>query len=127
MVNVGVVAPCSGKLKVILTTNVAESSVTLEDVNVVIDFGLLKLRHEYALTTEWVSKHNVLQRAGRKRRKRRKRKKRRKGRKRRKRRKRKKRRIRRNRGKRRKRYLRSKPRAGCVEFWVFEARCSQNV
>ena len=55
----------SSKLKVVLATNLAETSITLKDCSVVIDVGLIKFKSGYALVTEWASKQNVRQRAGR--------------------------------------------------------------
>jgi len=64
-------APPEGKRKVVLATNIAESSITLPDVLFVIDTGLRKenlFNAEYEasnLTTLMVSKTNAIQRRGR--------------------------------------------------------------
>jgi HrpA-like RNA helicase len=55
----------SGKLKIVLASNIAESSVTIANVDVVIDVGLMKLVRGYSLVPEWASKHNIMQRVGR--------------------------------------------------------------
>ncbi|EDV94932.1 probable ATP-dependent RNA helicase spindle-E [Drosophila grimshawi] len=63
--------PLSGHRKVILTTNIAESSITVTDVSYVIDFCLAKVMHIdtasnfSCLCLEWASKVNCRQRAGR--------------------------------------------------------------
>ena len=61
----------NGKRKVILATNIAESSITIHDTSYVIDFCLIKelqynckTNHE-SLELKWASKANCLQRAGR--------------------------------------------------------------
>ena len=41
----------SSKLKVVLATNLAETSITLKDCSVVIDVGLIKFKSGYALVT----------------------------------------------------------------------------
>lgn len=57
--------------KVILTTNISESSITVPDVSYVIDFCLVKVMHTdtstnfQSLRLEWASKVNCRQRAGR--------------------------------------------------------------
>ncbi|XP_025201691.1 probable ATP-dependent RNA helicase spindle-E [Melanaphis sacchari] len=57
--------------KIILSTNIAESSITVPDVSFVIDFCLMKqlkneMRSNYSmLTMTWASKSNCNQRAGR--------------------------------------------------------------
>eukprot|EP00767_Chilomastix_cuspidata_P003155 gnl/Chilomastix_cuspidata/3272.p1 GENE.gnl/Chilomastix_cuspidata/3272~~gnl/Chilomastix_cuspidata/3272.p1 ORF type:complete len:1486 (+),score=522.22 gnl/Chilomastix_cuspidata/3272:35-4492(+) len=63
--------PPAGCRKIILSTNITETSVTVDDVTVVIDFGLCR-RTEYrasrglaALRLAWVSKASANQRAGR--------------------------------------------------------------
>ena len=62
----------SGKRKVILSTNIAESSVTVPDIRYVIDFCLNKVlytenrgSHLDSLQLCWASKANCMQRAGR--------------------------------------------------------------
>lgn len=63
--------PPEGKTKVILGTNIAESSVTIDDVLIVIDSGLARevaydaVRHLSHLETVWVSQSSAIQRAGR--------------------------------------------------------------
>ncbi len=64
-------APPSGKRKLVLATSIAETSVTLEDVRVVVDSGLAR-RPRYdrgagltRLVTERASRASVTQRAGR--------------------------------------------------------------
>eukprot|EP00929_Paragymnodinium_shiwhaense_P001704 TRINITY_DN101935_c0_g1_i2.p1 TRINITY_DN101935_c0_g1~~TRINITY_DN101935_c0_g1_i2.p1 ORF type:complete len:1389 (+),score=291.53 TRINITY_DN101935_c0_g1_i2:209-4168(+) len=60
-----------GKVKVILSTNIAETSVTINDVTVVIDTGLQReltydpKRQMSFLDTVWVSRSNAVQRKGR--------------------------------------------------------------
>lgn len=56
-----------GKTKVVLTTNVAETSLTIPDVVCVIDSGLVRISDELAgaLRTVWEGKSNVAQRRGR--------------------------------------------------------------
>jgi HrpA-like RNA helicase len=60
-----------GKRKVILSTNIAETSITIDDVVFVIDCGRINiscynpLQQAANLTMEWISKSNALQRAGR--------------------------------------------------------------
>ncbi|XP_071581113.1 probable ATP-dependent RNA helicase spindle-E [Temnothorax nylanderi] len=57
--------------RIILSTNIAESGITVPDVKYVIDFCLVKLRtfnpaiHCQSLQTYWASKTNCTQRAGR--------------------------------------------------------------
>ena len=69
-------APASpGKTKVVLSTNICESSITIPDVRVVIDTGRLKqavttfsldaTTHQTALQVMYASKANCIQRAGR--------------------------------------------------------------
>jgi len=60
-----------GKVKVILATNIAESSVTINDVRVIVDAGLHreisydpKRRMSY-LETNWICQSNAVQRKGR--------------------------------------------------------------
>jgi HrpA-like RNA helicase len=48
-----------GKLKVILATNVAESSLTIRGVKVVIDAGLVKLMCNEWLQTKWTGRQNI--------------------------------------------------------------------
>lgn len=63
--------PPKGKVKVILGTNIAESSVTIGDVEVVIDSGLKReltydpKRRLSSLDTVWVSQSGAVQRRGR--------------------------------------------------------------
>lgn len=63
--------PPEGRVKVILATNIAESSVTIDDVVVVVDSGLARevaydpVRHLSQLETVWVSQSSAIQRAGR--------------------------------------------------------------
>lgn len=63
--------PPTGVRKVILSTNIAETSITINDVVYVIDTGVIKqtvFDPDYATTTlarTWVSKANVKQRRGR--------------------------------------------------------------
>ncbi|XP_034118566.1 probable ATP-dependent RNA helicase spindle-E [Drosophila albomicans] len=63
--------PPVGHRKVILTTNISESSITVPDVSYVIDFCLTKVLHTNSATNfrslrlEWASKVNCRQRAGR--------------------------------------------------------------
>ncbi|KAH8358780.1 hypothetical protein KR093_002465 [Drosophila rubida] len=63
--------PPLGHRKVILTTNISESSITVPDVSYVIDFCLTKVLHTdsasnfSSLRLEWASKVNCRQRAGR--------------------------------------------------------------
>lgn len=65
------IRPPSGKRKVILATNIAETSITVNDVMYVIDCGLEKstsLDTEIGiscLSTKWITKANVRQRRGR--------------------------------------------------------------
>lgn len=63
--------PLAGQRKVILATNIAETSITIDDVAYVVNSGLHKgtvLNAEEglaALCTQWVTKANVRQRKGR--------------------------------------------------------------
>ena len=64
-------APLAGKRKLVLATSIAETSVTLEDVRIVVDSGLAR-RPRYdrgagltRLTTERASRAAITQRAGR--------------------------------------------------------------
>lgn len=63
--------PGPNQRKVILSTNIAESSITVPDIKFVIDFCLQRLLVTDTLTnfstlrTEWASKSNCIQRAGR--------------------------------------------------------------
>uniref|UniRef100_A0A182QQ54 Probable ATP-dependent RNA helicase spindle-E n=1 Tax=Anopheles farauti TaxID=69004 RepID=A0A182QQ54_9DIPT len=63
--------PPPGHRKVILSTNIAESSITIPDVKFVIDFCLHRLlvadsvNNFTTLRTRWASKNNCIQRAGR--------------------------------------------------------------
>lgn len=60
-----------GTRKVILSTNIAETSVTIDDVVYVVDSGRINLikyiplQRASNLTMEWISKSNAIQRAGR--------------------------------------------------------------
>lgn len=60
-----------GKVKVILATNIAESSVTIDDVRVVVDAGLHREmtydpKHRLStIDTVWISQSNAVQRKGR--------------------------------------------------------------
>jgi ATP-dependent RNA helicase DHX29 len=60
-----------GALKVVLATNIAETSLTIEDVTVVIDTGRMKERRHDAsrgmssLVEDWVSAASAAQRRGR--------------------------------------------------------------
>lgn len=64
-------AVCPGKRKIIVSTNVAETSLTIPDITLVIDSGLAKIsrfdmrRGVNTLFTEPVSKSSAQQRAGR--------------------------------------------------------------
>lgn len=63
--------PPEGKTKIILSTNIAESSVTIDDVLVVVDAGLMRelsydpVRRLSTLETVWVSQSSSIQRKGR--------------------------------------------------------------
>uniref|UniRef100_A0A182RT96 Probable ATP-dependent RNA helicase spindle-E n=1 Tax=Anopheles funestus TaxID=62324 RepID=A0A182RT96_ANOFN len=63
--------PPPGHRKVILSTNIAESSITIPDVKFVIDFCLHRLlvadtlNNFTTLRTQWASRNNCIQRAGR--------------------------------------------------------------
>lgn len=63
--------PPPGYTKIVLSTNIAETSLTIEDVTCVIDCGKMKeMQYDAgsgmsALVTTWVSKANASQRAGR--------------------------------------------------------------
>mmetsp|Transcript_7082 Transcript_7082/g.12665 ORF Transcript_7082/g.12665 Transcript_7082/m.12665 type:complete len:1750 (-) Transcript_7082:83-5332(-) len=63
--------PPEGKTKVILSTNIAESSVTIDDVLIVVDAGLMRelsydpVRRLSTLETVWVSQSSSIQRKGR--------------------------------------------------------------
>ena len=62
--------PPKGKRKIVLSTNIAETSVTIDDVVYVIDSGLLKemrydgLNKMSKLVTTWVSRAAADQRTG---------------------------------------------------------------
>jgi ATP-dependent RNA helicase DHX57 len=59
------------KRKIILSTNIAETSITIDDVTFVIDCGLSKIKYfdnnknMESLETAWISRANVAQRKGR--------------------------------------------------------------
>lgn len=55
------------RMKVVLSTNVAETSLTIPDVDCVIDSGLVRVSDELrgALRTTWAGKSNTKQRCGR--------------------------------------------------------------
>jgi HrpA-like RNA helicase len=61
----------SNECKIILSTNIAETSVTIEDVKIVVDLGFVRrvvydaTNHSKTLQTEWCSKSAGTQRAGR--------------------------------------------------------------
>jgi len=63
--------PDEGQVKVILATNIAESSVTINDVRVVVDTGLHRelsydaKRRMSTLETVWICQSNAVQRKGR--------------------------------------------------------------
>eukprot|EP00928_Gymnodinium_smaydae_P070037 TRINITY_DN5397_c0_g4_i1.p1 TRINITY_DN5397_c0_g4~~TRINITY_DN5397_c0_g4_i1.p1 ORF type:complete len:1912 (+),score=496.69 TRINITY_DN5397_c0_g4_i1:159-5738(+) len=63
--------PPTGRTKIILSTNIAESSVTIDDVLVVVDAGLMRelsydpVRRLATLETVWVSQSSSIQRKGR--------------------------------------------------------------
>ncbi|XP_035705883.1 ATP-dependent DNA/RNA helicase DHX36 isoform X2 [Folsomia candida] len=63
--------PPPGKRKIIIATNIAETSITIDDVVHVIDFGKIKMtnfdktRNVETLESEWVSRANAKQRRGR--------------------------------------------------------------
>ena len=65
------VGKLEGKRKVIVSTNIAESSITIPDIKYVIDFMLTKELHydpvtkSESLQLQWCSKANATQRAGR--------------------------------------------------------------
>lgn len=60
-----------GKIKVVLTTNIAETSLTIDNITVVIDSGLARINYynqqnfTSSLVTRKISKASVLQRTGR--------------------------------------------------------------
>ncbi|KAH9495037.1 ATPdependent RNA helicase [Bulinus truncatus] len=64
-------APRPGIRKIVLSTNIAETSVTIDDIVFVVDTGKMKekrfdpLKSMQSLDTIWVSKTNALQRMGR--------------------------------------------------------------
>eukprot|EP00957_Ditylum_brightwellii_P103459 7883547-Ditylum_brightwellii.AAC.1 len=64
-------SPEKGKVKIIIATNAAESSVTLPDVDHVICLGLCKQisynpqSHRQILDSTWISRASATQRAGR--------------------------------------------------------------
>lgn len=63
--------PRSGVRKIVLSTNIAETSVTIDDCVFVIDSGKMKEKHfdsnrnMESLETVWVTRANALQRKGR--------------------------------------------------------------
>jgi ATP-dependent RNA helicase DHX36 len=63
--------PPSRVRKIIIATNIAETSITIEDVVYVIDSGKAKLldfdvkKNLQLLDTKWISQANTLQRKGR--------------------------------------------------------------
>lgn len=63
--------PPQGMRKIILSTNIAETSITIDDVVYVIDCGKIKMTHLHidtnneSLDVEWVSLANAHQRRGR--------------------------------------------------------------
>ena len=63
--------PNPGEIKIILSTNVAETSITIDDCVFVIDSGKMKERRFHpesnldSLDICWVSKTNAIQRRGR--------------------------------------------------------------
>lgn len=63
--------PPAGKRKIIISTNIAETSITIDDIVFVVDAGKIKLtnfdlkRNIESLDTEWVSLANATQRRGR--------------------------------------------------------------
>jgi HrpA-like RNA helicase len=63
--------PEKGRRKVLLSTNIAESSITVPDVRYVIDLGLIKVKHYdsetnvESLQLQWTSKASANQRKGR--------------------------------------------------------------
>uniref|UniRef100_A0AAG5CUI8 Probable ATP-dependent RNA helicase spindle-E n=1 Tax=Anopheles atroparvus TaxID=41427 RepID=A0AAG5CUI8_ANOAO len=65
------IKPPPGHRKVILATNIAESSITIPDIKFVIDFCLHRIliadtvNNFTSLRTQWASKNNCIQRAGR--------------------------------------------------------------
>jgi len=54
-----------GVRKAILSTDIAETSVTIPDVICVVDAGLAKIKSGRSLDVSWVSQANVIQRRGR--------------------------------------------------------------
>jgi len=54
-----------GRMKVVIATNVAETSLTIPDVVCVIDCGLIRIKDKGVLRTVWAGKNNVKQRCGR--------------------------------------------------------------
>lgn len=65
------IRPPKGTYKVVLATNVAETSITIDDVTVVIDSGRAKeMRHDpdrgiMRLAEDWISQAAAQQRRGR--------------------------------------------------------------
>lgn len=56
---------CIKTKKIVIATNIAESSITLPKLSVVIDTGICKLFEAGKLKTSWISKASAIQRAGR--------------------------------------------------------------
>ena len=63
--------PAPGNRKIVIATNIAESSITIDDIVYVVDSGRAKMkmfdpaRNFATLQPEWISKANAKQRAGR--------------------------------------------------------------
>jgi HrpA-like RNA helicase len=58
-------APSTGRRLVILSTNIAEASLTIPDVTVVVDTGVTREKNFSSLGVVWASKANIIQRRGR--------------------------------------------------------------
>lgn len=56
---------CSGRRKVILSTDIAETSLTIPDVLCVVDSGVARVKNQASLSVVWASQANLLQRRGR--------------------------------------------------------------
>ena len=54
----------TGKVKVVLATNLAENSITIPDAKVVIDSGHVKVMRDESLQIEWTGRDNIMQRKG---------------------------------------------------------------